>query len=92
MDAVGRAATGMFATDRSHGTEVGALNGRHHDQADAGLHCRRSHDRAVDVELGGIQMAVRVDQHRLLQLVDPGLLYRFELLFAAVALVFLEAG
>jgi hypothetical protein len=37
VDAVGRAAAGMLATDRGHGAEVGALHRRHHDQADTRL-------------------------------------------------------
>ncbi len=95
VDAVGRTAAGMFATDRGHGAEVGALHRRHHDQADTRLQ-RGGGDRiTIGIEFRGIQVAVGIYQHdrpRSLDLVDPGLLYRFQLLFATVAFAFLETG
>ncbi len=65
VDAVGRTAAGMLATDRSHGAEVGTLHRRHHDQTDPRLRGRRGHGSTVVVKLGGIQMAMGVDQHRI---------------------------
>jgi len=90
MNAVGRNAKGIVATDRGYGAKIGTLYPGYHDQPYAGPHCSFRHRGTVAIKLESIQMTVGVDQHHSLHFVDPRLLYRFELLFAAVTLVFLE--
>ena len=90
MNAVGRNTTRIIAANRGDGAEVGTFYRRHHDQPYAGPRRCISHCRTVTIKVGRIQMAMGVDQHGSLDFVNPGLLNRLQLLFAAMTLVFLK--
>jgi hypothetical protein len=63
MNAVGRPAAGVVPAYRSHGAEIRALHGWHHDIPDTDGRGRVCHGTPIGIELGRIEMAVGVDQH-----------------------------
>ena len=63
MNAEGVTAIRVRGAQRCHGLEIRRPDRRHQKTADAGSPRRRQHRRPIAVELGGVQMAVGVDQH-----------------------------